>query len=84
MNIILILILIILFSIIGYLIYKVIKSENEKLIWIDTIQVGDTCRVVTVKNEIQMNNCKIDELKDDTVILKIEINKRWLYPPKNK
>jgi hypothetical protein len=74
-------VIVILFIVLFYIVFKVFKSENRRIKWIDNVGIGDTCRLSLTENNI--NDAKIVNISNDNIItVEFKINKRWIYPPK--
>ena len=63
------------------LIYLVYTNEKLKKDWIKTLQIGDTCRIAKNHN-FHTTNYKIIKINKNNVSIEINIDKRWIYPPK--
>ena len=67
--------------VIGILILITMRNERKKKMWLKDVDVGDTCRWHVPKS-IEPHG-KILKVSGDKYIVEFEIDKRWLYPPKN-
>lgn len=60
-------------------VFLVIRNTKRKNKWLPTIKPGDICKT-SYSNEYL--NFEIIEVKDEEVVVKTTIGKRWIHPKK--
>jgi preprotein translocase subunit YajC len=73
-----IILFVILLSIIGYYIYRVIKNEKKKKTFHQIMKVGDECYFVPIPIDDMAGI--ITQINEDTVEVKTIVQKRFIYP----